>query len=131
MGTDTTMVRDLVGRLVTAMLAAHRWETVPGHGIDGAARAAARLVELWNWNAERLHRVPCRHMDDGTPGTCKIAITLERTRLGGAVLHLAANVTADDGPPRGGLMHTCLSGVWGGWGTDEPLGLFDEQEDRA
>ena len=83
-GADTTMVRELVGRLVTAMLAAHRWETAPDHGTDGAA---ARLVEHRDWNAERLHRVPCRHMDDGVPGTCKIATTLERTRLGGAVLH--------------------------------------------
>ena len=131
MNADTTMVRELVGRLVTAMLTAHRWSVAPGYGIDRAAHAAAMLVGDRDWNTERLHEVPCRHRDDDAPGTCKIATTLERTNAGGAILHLAANVTAAADPPRGGLMHASLSGVWGGWGTNQPLGLCDGQKEQA
>ena len=125
MDADTTMVRELVDRLLTALLTAHRWQAAPGHGTDRAADDAVRLVAQRDWHTARRHRVPCRHRDDGAPGTCEIATTLERTPVGGAVLHLAANVTADDGPPRGGLMHTSLSGAWGGWGTNRPLGLCE------
>ena len=110
MDADTAMVRELVGRLVTALLAAHRWDAAPGHGTDRAAQAAARLVGLRAWNTECRHRVACRHQDDGAPGTCHTATTLERTRAGGAVLRLA--------------------GAWGGWGTNRPLGLCDAQEEQ-
>ena len=125
MDADTTMVRELVDRLVTVLLTAHGWQAAPGHGTDCAANAAARLVAQRDWNTERRHSVPCRHRADGAPGTCNIATTLERTPVGGAVLHLAVNVAADASPPRGGLMHASLSGAWGGWGTNRPLGLCD------
>ena len=125
MDADTAMVKNLVSRMVIAFLTAHQWRIAPGHGTGRAATAAGTLVQHRVWNTEKLFKVPCQHRQDGTPGTCTIAVTLARTDLGGAVLDLASNVTAHDGPPRGGVMHTSISGVWGGWGTNHPLGLVE------